>query len=139
MAKKSRRQRRLMKEKEERRIKALANEGKPYSRHRVRVCCHYEAWGGMGIPVRSYSHLIQINENTYKCLGCGKIFTAEQAGRIDKLRYYLETAVPRSFSAVRELLTEDILPCKYYYTAPNEVVHCGTEYVTPSISGLWLG
>lgn len=138
MAKKTKRQRRLLKEKEERRIKALANAGEPYSKHRVRVCCHYEAWGGMGIPVRTYSHLIQIDENTYECMGCGKIFTIEQAGKIDKLRHYLETAVPRSFSVVRELLTEDILPCKYYYTEPNTVVHCGTNLVTPSISGLWV-
>lgn len=136
MAKKSKKQRKLLKEKEERRIKALAKAGKPYSRHKVRVCCHYDVWGGFGIPVRTYSYLIQISDNTYQCAECGKVFTAEQTSKLDTLRNYFATVPIKSHSAVRELLTEDILPCKYYYTAPNEVVHCGTATVIPRVSGL---
>ena len=81
--------------------------------------------------------MIELPDGTYICAECGKVFTPEQAEQIERVCRYFECAHIKSRSAVRELLTEDILPVKYYYTAPNEVVHCGTEAVIPHTSGLW--
>lgn len=125
MAKKTRRQRKLSKEKEERRAIALAKAGTPYSKHKVRICCHYYGQAGLWPSVRTYSYLFQINDDTYICGKCRKVFTAEQASKLDALRNYFETPIsPKSPSSVEKLFTEDIHPCRYYYTAPNEIEHC---------------
>ena len=115
MAKKSKRQRKLLAEKELKRAAGLAKAGEPYSKHKVRVCCHYSVIGGMMVGVFARSYLMQFTDNTYQCLECGKTFTAEQAEKIEKLCHYFEMAPIKSYSAARELLTEDILPVKYYY------------------------
>ena len=82
MAKKTKRQRRLLAEKEKRRIKAMAKAGEPYSRHKERICFHYYAFGGMAIPVHAGSYLQKIDEDKFMCMGCGKVFTAEQSDKI---------------------------------------------------------
>ena len=140
MTKKSKRQRRLLAEKEERRIKAMAKAGEPYSRHKERICFHYYALGGMAIPVYAGSYLQKIDEDKFMCMGCGKVFTAEQSDKIDAVCNYLKTAVIKSQSEIAKLLTEDIAPCRYYFTAPNETVICGTQNgIIPRVSGVWCG
>ena len=138
MPKLSRKQRKLLKETEQKKYKTKKNAVEPYSRHKTKVCCHYDAFGGMGIPVFTNSFLTKTTEDDYICSKCGKAFTEEQAAKIDALCRYLETAFPKSHSKVSALLTDDILPCEYYCISPDEKVICGTRNVIPTVGGLWV-
>ena len=150
MAKKSKKQRRLLAEKEERRIKAMAKAGEPYSKHKPQeeICCHYHAGGEyrlestlLGVietPAHVGSYLKKVDENKFVCTVCGKVFTAEQAGKIDAVCDCIKTIIsyfePKESqlklqSEIAKLLTEDIAPCRYYIINPNEPVICGTEKV----------
>lgn len=138
MPKKSRRERKMLKTKEEKRIAAQKKAGIPYSTHKVRICCHYNAYGGFFLPVKTFSYLRKIKgKDAFVCANCGKVFTLQQTDKIDALCKYFKTTLIKSQSELSELLTEDILPCKYYYTAPKKAEICGTVKVYPRIGGLW--
>ena len=132
----SKKKRKMLKEKEIRRCEAEKRAGIPYSKHKIRTCCHYSVYRAMAIMGFGRTHLFKLKDGNYICGCCGKVFTPEQAQRLEKLCNIMASSSIIYQSEIKKLLTEDILPCKYYYSAPNEITICETENVVPRVRGV---
>ena len=123
MAKKSKRQRRLEKERELKKGIVTKKQRRGYTKHKKRICEHYSCNAAGGY----YDTYLTKNEDgTYKCSGCGKIFNDEQVERIESLCKYLTTPGVKTAEEIAKLLTTEIMPNEYYYVASDEMVICET-------------
>lgn len=78
-------------------------------------------------PNISKSYLKKSDTGIYVCEKCGKEFTTEQAEKIELLLKLLDS--PRTTqNEINELVTDDILPCKYYLSATEKVI-CKTARI----------
>lgn len=130
MAKKSKRQRRLEKERELKKTMVTKKQRRAYTKHKKKICEHY-SWNAAGGYYDTY--LTKNEDGTYKCSGCGKIFNAEQVERIESLCKYLTTSGGKAADEVTKLLDTDIMPNEYYYVAPDETELCRTIEWTPEL------
>ena len=112
MAKKSRKQRKLLKEENVRRSSVQRKTGDAYSNHKIRICYHYS--------------LNKYDEECFVCTECRKSFNSEQTDRLNEISSIISGTIIYGY-ILDKLLTEDIFPCKYYYADSNEIVFCGTE------------
>lgn len=148
MKKLSKRARKQLKEKEQRREKKMAMAGAPYSNHKKRICYHYGwTWpdletllSGNREEQESHCHVnVEKDEdNRYVCQTCGKVFTQAQMEQLEKVCSYLEQELPPELlHSLQQLIPSQneapeapdlkgIEPVEYYYKDKDEPVICGT-------------
>ena len=130
MAKKSKRQRKLEKERELKKAIVTKKQRRAYTKQKKKICGHY-SWNIEGGYYDTY--LTKNEDGTYKCSGCGKIFNAEQVERIESLCKYLTTPGVKTAEEIAKLLTTEIMPNEYYYVASDEMVICETNEWDPKM------
>ncbi len=116
MKKLSKRARKQLKEKEQRREKKMAMAGAPYSNHKKRICYHYGwTWPDLetllsGNREEQESHCYigveKDKDNRYVCQTCGKVFTQTQMEQLEKVCSYLE----RDYSYLEQELHPELPP-----------------------------
>ncbi len=148
MKKLSKRARKQLKEKEQRREKKMAMAGAPYSNHKKRICYHYGwTWpdletllSGNREEQESHCHVNveKDKDNRYVCQTCGKVFTQAQMEQLEKVCSYLEQELsPELLHSLQQLIPSQneapeapdlkgIEPVEYYYKDKDEPVICGT-------------
>lgn len=148
MKKLSKRARKQLKEKEQRREKKMAMAGAPYSNHKKRICYHYGwTWpdletllSGNREEQESHCHVNveKDKDNRYVCQTCGKVFTQAQMEQLEKVCSYLEQELPPELlHSLQQLIPSQneapeapdlkgIEPVEYYYKDKDEPVICGT-------------
>lgn len=148
MKKLSKRARKQLKEKEQRREKKMALAGAPYSNHKKRICYHYGwIWPDLetllsGSRENQESHcqigVEKDKDNRYVCQTCGKVFTQAQMEQLEKVCSYLEQELPPELlHSLQQLIPSQneapeapdlkgIEPVEYYYKDKDEPVICGT-------------
>lgn len=148
MKKLSKRARKQLKEKEQRREKKMAMAGAPYSNHKKRICYHYGwTWPDLGTLLsgnreeqESHCHVNveKDKDNRYVCQTCGKVFTQAQMEQLEKVCSYLEQELPPELlHSLQQLIPSQneapeapdlkgIEPVEYYYKDKDEPVICGT-------------
>lgn len=148
MKKLSKRARKQLKEKEQRREKKMAMAGAPYSNHKKRICYHYGwTWPALetflsGNREEQESHCYigveKDKDNRYVCQTCGKVFTQAQMEQLEKMCSYLEQELPPELlHSLQQLIPSQneapeapdlkgIEPVEYYYKDKDEPVICGT-------------
>ena len=148
MKKLSKRARKQLKEKEQRREKKMAMAGAPYSNHKKRICYHYGwTWPDLetllsGSREEQESHCYigveKDKDNRYVCQTCGKVFTQAQMEQLEKVCSYLEQELhPELLHSLQQLIPSQneapeapdlkgIEPVEYYYKDKDEPVICGT-------------
>ena len=147
MKKLSKRARKQLKEKEQRREKKMAMAGAPYSNHKKRICYHYGwTWpdletllSGSREEQESHCHVNveKDKDNRYVCQTCGKVFTQAQMEQLEKVCSYLEQELPPELlHSLQQLIPSQneapeapdlkgIEPVEYYYKDKDEPVICG--------------
>ncbi len=130
MAKKSKRQRKLEKERELKKSIVTKKQRRAYTKHKKKICGHYS----LNIESGYFdTYLTKNKDGTYKCSGCGKIFNNEQVERIESLCEYLTTPGTKTTEEVAKLLTSNIMPNVYYYIAPDKTELCEIIEQDPEI------
>ena len=109
MPKKSRKQRKLEKEKVLVIPDVINAEKQTCQHYYIRIESRY-----------SKTYLKKKSKDFYVCSGCGKIFTNEQKDKIDVLCNYITALGEKRATEFSKLLSDDIMPCKFYNTLPVE-------------------
>nr|MBP3598318.1 hypothetical protein [Eubacterium sp.] len=122
MKKNGRKYRRIQKEKEIKRIEAEKRAGKPYSKHKIRVCRHWEGYSvGFGIG-HVWSILYPISKEKCVCLDCGIIYSIDVYNKMKTLiEEFNNNYMCTTIHYYSERIQKMIKPVSYYYVAENMI------------------
>lgn len=121
MRKLSKKERTKIKEKEIKRIKKMAEEGVPYSRHKIRVCRHFTGSGGGIIVGFAQPTLVRISEDKCMCIKCRREFPAEFIEEMEMLTRAYANAGCCDVSLAERELNKRCKPVKYYFIGSDEI------------------